>query len=70
MSSGDTIGGFDDPRLMYIYNVLVKNYKFKKDTWVTMMETASFNVSTSTQRCVSTIILLIKKKNTYIIICK
>lgn len=35
---------FDDNRLTYIYNELVKSIKFKHDTWTTMLKTPEFNV--------------------------
>lgn len=43
MSSGEN-GDFDDERLFYIYNELIKSYKFKHDTWVIMLKTTAFYV--------------------------
>jgi len=45
MNSGDN-NEFDDRRLTYIYNELLKSYKFKQDTWTNMLKTPEFNVST------------------------
>lgn len=39
---------FDDKRLIYIYNVLVKNYKFKPEIWINMLKTPEFNVRINT----------------------
>lgn len=44
MNFGDN-NELDDRRLTYIYNELVKSYKFKQDTWASMMKTPEFNVS-------------------------
>lgn len=35
---------FDDKRLTYIYNELVKCSKFKHDVWTCMLKTPEFNV--------------------------
>lgn len=35
---------FDDQRLTYIYNELVKCSKFKHDVWTCMLKTPEFNV--------------------------
>lgn len=35
---------FEDKRLANIYNELLKCYKFKYDTWTTMLKTASYYV--------------------------
>lgn len=43
MNSGDN-SDFDDKRLSFIYNELVKSYKFKQDTWISMLKTTEFNV--------------------------
>lgn len=36
---------FNDKRLSYIYNELVKRYQFKPDTWMNMIQTPVFNVN-------------------------
>lgn len=38
---------FDDKRLIYIYNELVKCSKIKHDTWTCLLKTPEFNVCTS-----------------------
>lgn len=43
MNSGDS-SDFDDKRLSFIYNELVKSYKLKQDTWISMLKTTEFNV--------------------------
>jgi len=43
MKSGENYES-DDKRLTYIYNELVKSFKFKHDTWASMMKTPEFNV--------------------------
>jgi len=45
MDSGDN--EIEDKRVAYIYDQLVRSYKFKHDTWATMLKTASYNVRTS-----------------------
>lgn len=46
MSGGEN-SDFDDNRLFYIYNELIKSYKFKHDTWVTMSKTTTYYVCIS-----------------------
>lgn len=46
MESGD--GEFDDKRLAFIYNELVKSFKFKYETWTNMLKTPSYSVRTTT----------------------
>lgn len=36
---------YNDKRLIYIYNVLVKSYKFKPDIYINMLRTKEYNVS-------------------------
>lgn len=38
---------FDDKRLSYIYNELVKSFKFKPETWLSMLKTPEFYVCIS-----------------------
>lgn len=44
MSSGDNYSEFNDKRLGHIYSELIKRFKFKNDSWVSMMKTADNNV--------------------------
>lgn len=48
---------FNDKRLIYIYNVLVKNYKFKPEIWINMLKTPEFNVRITAKKLVQMISL-------------
>lgn len=48
MDSGDN--EIEDKRLANIYKELAKYYKFKFETWATMLKTPSFSVRTITYK--------------------